>query len=124
MLWSFVGIALIGVTIIAYKDPVVYRKLTLGLVPILLCLLFAFVGWNWGQSSAYQSLAPHLSPDRAKLLMAGFLDAIEEKCVYDAAMLAIIGYLFFLGYLPGMRSKDASSAEEDENIRRGQSVPT
>ena len=112
MLWSFVGIALIGVTIIAYKDPVVYRRLTLGLIPILLCLLFASVTWSWGQSNAYQSLAPHLSSDRAKLLMTGLLDAIDEKSIYDAAMLAAIAYLFLLGYLPRMRSKDASSAAE------------
>ena len=110
MLWSFVGVVLVGLTTIAYKHPVSYRRLTLGLIPLLLCLLFASVGWNLGQSSAYQTLAPHLSPDRSKLLMGSFLDAFDEKCVYDAAMLIVIAYLFFLGYLPHLRSKDASSA--------------
>jgi len=113
MLWSLIGVALIGVATIAYKDPAVYRRLILGLIPILLCLLFASVGWNWGQSSAYQSLAPHLSPDRAHVFMTSFLDAIDEKSVYDAAMLITIAYLFFLGYLPRIRSKGASSAAED-----------
>src|SRR5262245_13142933 len=110
MLWSLVGLFLIGLTAIAYKQPDVYRRITLGLIPILLCLLFASVGWNLGQSSAYQSLAPHLSPDRVKILMGSFLDAIDKKCVYDTAMLVVIAYLFFLGYLPRMRTKDAASA--------------
>ena len=122
MLWSVVGVALVGLTTIAFKDPAVYRRLTLGLIPLLLCLLFASVGWSLGQSSAYQSLAPHLSPDRVKILMGSFLDAIDKKCVYDAAMLIVIAYLLFLGYLPRMRSKDAAPAAERQHL--GQSLPS
>ena len=113
MLWSFVGMGLIGVTIIAFKNPAVYRRLSLGMIPILLCLSFASVGWNWGQSSAYQSLAPHLYPDRAVVFMTSFLNAIDEKSAYDAAMVIAIAYFFFLSYLPRIRSKDASSPAED-----------
>jgi len=95
MLWSLVGVALIGVTAIAYKDPAVYRRLTLAIIPILLCLLFASVGWNWGESSVYQSLEPHLAAERAEALMTRFFAAIDEKSAYDAAMLITIACLFF-----------------------------
>jgi hypothetical protein len=116
MLWSLVGVFLIGLTTIAYKQPEVYRRITLGLIPIMLCLLFASVGWSVGQSSAYQSLAPHLSPDRVKVLMGSFLDAIDKKCLYDTAMLIVIAYLFFLGYLPRLRSRDAASADDNQDF--------
>jgi len=122
MLWSVVAVGLVGLTIIAYKDPPSYRRLTLGLIPILLCLLFASVGWSLGQSSAYQGLAPHLSPDRAKILMGSFLEAIDRKCIYDAAMLVVIAYLFFLGYLPRVRSKDIAppAPAERQDFSRSQ----
>lgn len=124
MLWSLVGVLLIGLTTTAYKQPEVYRRITLGLIPIMLCLLFASVGWSLGQSSAYQGLAPHLSPDRVKVLMGSFLDAIDKKCVYDTAMLIVIAYLFFLGYLPRIRAKDASSAAERQHLGHSQSLPS
>ena len=124
MLWSLVGLFLVGLTAIAYKHAEVYRRITLGLIPILLCLLFASVGWSLGQSGAYQNLAPHLSPDRVKVLMGSFLDAIDKKCVYDAAMLVVIAYLFFLGYLPRLRSKDASLAAERQHLGQGPSLPS
>ena len=111
LLWTFVGVVLFGLTTVAYKHPVVYRRLSLGLIPILLCLVFASVGWNLGQSSAYQMLGPHISPDRVKVLMTTFLEAIQEKYVYDTAMLIVITYLFLLGYLAHiLRSKDAAPA--------------
>ena len=124
MLWSFVGVVLVGLTTIAYKHPAVYRRLCLGLIPFLLSLLFASVGWNLGQSSAYQSLASHLSPDRVNVLMTSFLDAIEEKCFYDATMLIVIAYLFFLSFLPHIRARDASSAAEHPDVRQSQSAPS
>jgi hypothetical protein len=46
--------------------------------------------------------------------MGSFLDAIDKKCVYDAAMLVVIAYLFFLGYLPRIRSKEASTAAQGQ----------
>ena len=124
VLWGLVGLLLVGLTAIAYKQPDVYRRITLGLIPIMLCLLFASVGWNLGQSSAYQSLAPHLSPDRVKILMGSFLDAIDKKCVYDTAMLVVIAYLFFLGYLPRIRSKDLASTAERQSLGQSQSLPS
>ena len=124
MLWSLVGLFLVGLTAIAYKQADVYRRITLGLIPIMLCLLFASVGWSLGQSSAYQSLAPHLSPDRVKILMGSFLDAIDKKCIYDTAMLIVIAYLFFLGYLPRIRSKEAASAAERQPLGQSQSLPS
>jgi hypothetical protein len=99
LLWGFVGVVLLGLTAVACKQPAVYRRLSLALMPILLCLVFASVGWNFGQTSAYEMLGPHISPDRVKLLMRTFLDAIQEKNVYDAAMLVVIVYLFVLGYV-------------------------
>ena len=111
LLWSLIGVVLFGLTTIAYRQPVVYRKLSLGLIPILLCLVFASVGWNLGQSSAYQMLGPHISPDRVKVLMTTFLEAIQEKYVYDTAMLIVIAYLFLLGYLAHiLKGKEASAA--------------
>ena len=109
--WSFVGVVLIGLTTIAYKHPAVYRRLSVGMIPILLCVVFASVGWNLGQSSAYQRLVPHISPELAGIFMTGFLDAVDVKYVYDIAMLLVIAYLFLLGYLVHiLRSKEAPSA--------------
>jgi len=124
MMWSVVGVVLVGLTTIAYKHPASYRRLTLGLIPLLLSLLFASVGWSLGQSSAYQSLAPHLYPARGAVLMASFLDAVEEKSFYDAAMLIVIAYLFFLSFLPHIRARDASSAAEHPDVRQSQSAPS
>ena len=110
LLWSFVGVVLIGLTTIAYRHPAAYRRLSVGMIPILLCVVFASVGWNLGQSSAYQRLVPHISPDLGTIFMTSFLDAIDEKSIYDAAMLMVISYLFLLGYLVRVFGSKESSA--------------
>ena len=110
LLWGFVGIMLVGLTVIAFKRPDVYRRLMLGVVPILLCLVFASVGWNFGQYSAYHSLVPHISHEVGAIFMARFIDAYDEKCVYDAAMLIVIAYLFLLGYVAHILGSKAESS--------------
>ena len=113
VLWSLVGVLLVVLTTLAHRNPNSYRRLSVGLIPTLLGLVFASVGWNMGQNSAYKLLGPHLSPESVHVFVSTFIEAIEAKYVYDAAMLIVIAYLFFLGYLPHvLKSKVATSAAE------------
>jgi len=38
---------------------------------------------------------------------------MDEKSAYDAAMVMVLAYLFFLAYLPRIRVKDACSPADE-----------
>lgn len=110
LLVALIGLALAGMTTLAYKRPREYRRLAAALSTVLTIAGVFAAGWIGGMSAAISALEPHIGNDKAKGATAALRQIIPDQSyvwVYACCVL----YMLFLIYLPEILGKQPDEHE-------------
>lgn len=121
---SLIGLAVSGITFIAYKHPVLYEKQFSPKIFIVSGLVFlAFVFHDAGVSDAHKELTPYLKDGVGEQIKKAVEDAQFPSQIF-LGVLGVIAYALFLSWLAdhmmkeyGLKKNKEESDKEDDNCQ-------
>ncbi len=102
-----------GITFLAYKHPIAFKRLYFPIFGVLLLIGVGFGAWNSAISITLAALKDFIPPEQfqAATLKAHALDA---PTWYSWAFMGMVAYLVFLLWLPNIIEDEKKDKPKDE----------
>lgn len=99
-IYSLAVAALGGLTILAYRHPEAYQKLSWVITSLFIAIFMFMIGWNYAATSTWILLGKYIPPEKGVEALTAFRTI--EFSIFQSLVLPIIlfAYHLFLGVLP------------------------